>query len=181
MWEASPTPMRCESMLRHPLVRGRSFELRKGRISEAYACYAITKVVNLRRRVLANDASAPVLLDSWQYLRSRGRLKLFAFCIMPDHFHLVFCLMPAENLSKLMEDTGKFTARELNKLLGTKGQLWQEGFQDHRCRNEEELHDLCLYIEHNPVRANLVAAAELWPYSSAFAGNKGMLDRDWWP
>ena len=100
---------------------------------------------------------------------------------MPDHFHMIFCLMPDEDLSKIFEDSGKFTARELNKLLGRSGQFWQEGFHDHRCRNERELHDLSVYIEHNPVRAGLVTAAELWPYSSAFPTNQSMLDREWWP
>jgi putative transposase len=100
---------------------------------------------------------------------------------MPDHFHFVFCLMPGDDLSKLMQDSCKFTSRELNKLLGTRGQFWQESFHDHRCRDETELHEICLYVEHNPVRAGFVEAAELWPYSSAFASNKNMLDRDWWP
>jgi putative transposase len=165
----------------HPFVRGRSSELRKGRISEDFACYSITKTILMRRKVLAHDAAARVLMSSWNFLRSRGRMKLLAFCIMPDHYHAVLCLMPGENLSKLMEDSGKFTAREINKLLGTPGQFWQEGFYDHRCRDDEETHDLSLYIEHNPVRAKLVSAAELWPYSSAFPANSLMLDRDWWP
>ena len=73
---------------------------------------------------------------------------------MPDHFHLVFCLLAGESLSKVMEDTGKFTGRELNKLLGKRGQFWQNG---------------------------LIAAAELWPYSSANAANNWMLDGEWWP
>jgi REP-associated tyrosine transposase len=168
-------------MSRAPFVRGRSSELRKGRISEDFACYAITKTVNFRRKVLSNDSAARVLLDSWQYLRTHDRIKLFAFCIMPDHFDIVFCLMSGEDLSKLMQDSSKFTSRELNKLRGKPGHFWQESFHDHRCRNEKELHDLCLYIEHNPVRARLVEAAELWPFSSAFPTNKSMLDRDWWP
>jgi putative transposase len=168
-------------MSSHPFVIGRSSELRKGRISEDFACYAITKTVNFRRNVLAKDSTARVLLNSWQYLRIHDRFKLFAFCIMPDHFHIVFCLMPSEDLSKLMQDLCKFTSRELNTLLGGGGQFWQEGFHDHRCRHEGELHDLCLYIEHNPVRAGLVEAAELWPYSSAYPANRNMLDRDWWP
>jgi REP element-mobilizing transposase RayT len=168
-------------MSSQPFVSGRSSELRKGRNSEDFACYAITKTVNYRRNVLASNFASQVLFDSWQYLRTHDRFKLFAFCIMPDHFHVVFCLMPGNELSKLMEDTGKFSSRELNKLLGTRGQFWQEGFHDRRCRNEKELYDLCLYIEHNPVRARLVAAAELWPYSSAFPPNQCMLDRNWWP
>jgi putative transposase len=89
--------------------------------------------------------------------------------------------MPGEDLSKVFEDSGKFTARELNKLLGGQGQFWAEGFHDHRCRDEDELHELSLYIEHNPVRAGLVAAADLLPYSSASPAHRGMLDRDWWP
>jgi REP element-mobilizing transposase RayT len=168
-------------MSSHRLVRGRSSELRKGRYSEDFACYSISKAVLYRRPALATDSSAKVLFDSWQFLRSCDRIKLFAFCIMPDHFHLVFCLLAGQSVSKVMADTGKFTARELNKLLGKRGQFWQEGFHDHRCRDEHELYDLSNYIEHNPVRAKLASTAELWPYSSAYSGNKYMLDRQWWP
>jgi REP-associated tyrosine transposase len=167
-------------MSTHLPTKGRSSVLRKGRISEAFACYAVRKTVNHRHPVLATDGSSKILLESWQFLRSQGRIKLFTFCIMPDHFHLVLCLMPSEDLSRVMEDTGKFTSRELNKLLGRRGQFWQNGFHDRQCRNEKELYDLSLYAEHNPVRAGLVTAAELWPYSSAYSANKWMLDRDWW-
>lgn len=160
---------------------GRLSALRKGRFSEAYACYSITKVVNLRRPVLVSPEASQILMGSWNYLRSSNRIKLFAFCVMPDHFHMTLCLMPGENLSKVFEDSGKFTARELNKLLGRQGQFWAEGFHDHRCRDENELHDLSLYIEHNPVRAGLAASAEFWPYSSANLANRCMLDREWWP
>jgi len=100
---------------------------------------------------------------------------------MPDHYHLMLCLMPGRNLSKVIEDSNKFTARELNKLLGMQGRFWENGFHDHRCRNDGELYELCSYIEHNPVRKGLAEAPELWPYSSAFSGNKYLLDREWWP
>jgi putative transposase len=162
-------------------IRGNSQSLRQGRISEAYACYFITKVVDRRQTVLATSEAATILLDSWNFLRSRDRMKLFAFCIMPDHFHLTLCLMPGEDISQLMSDSNKFTARELNKLLQRQGTFWQEGFRDHRCRDEGELHDLSLYIEHNPVRAGLTLTAEEWPYSSANQQHRHMLDREWWP
>lgn len=181
LWEASPTPMGAATMSNKPFVRGQSSDLRRGRVSEDFACYSVTKVVNNRLPILATDSIARILIDSWQFLRTQQRMKLFAFCIMPEHFHLVFCLMPGTPLSKLMEDTGKFTSREMNKLLQRRGTFWQEGFHDHRCRDELELHELCLYIEHNPVRKKLVTSPELWPYSSASAGNKHLVDREWWP
>ena len=164
-----------------PYTRGRSSTLRKGRESEDFACYSITKVVEFRRAVLAADDAANILIRSWDFLRSNQRIKVLAFCIMPDHYHLMLCLMPGNNLSKVMEEFGKFTARGLNRLLGTTGQFWQDGFHDHRCRTEHETHELCAYIEHNPVRKRLVEAAELWPYSSAFLENRYLLDRHWWP
>ncbi len=168
-------------MTNRSYIRGRSENLRKGRVSEDCACYVITKNVNRRLPVLAENRTAKIILDSWQYLRRRDRIKILAFCIMPDHFHLAICLMPGENISKIMEATGKFTSHELNWVLNRRGTFWQGGFHDHQCRDDDELHELCLYIEHNPVRKGLVTTAELWPYSSAFAANRHMLDRDWWP
>ncbi|MGD9637226.1 MAG: transposase [Pirellulales bacterium] len=162
-------------------VQGSSSKLRQGRISQDYACYVISKAALHRRKVLASDRCAKIVLDSWRYLREHDRIKLFAFCIMPDHYHLAFCLMPGECVSKLLEDSNKFTARELNKLWGRMGQFWQEGFHDRNCRNDTELHELCLYIEHNPVRAGLVKSADEWPYSSAHLVNRSMLDCEWWP
>jgi putative transposase len=165
----------------HPPIQGRSADLQKGRVSEDYACYFITKAVNLRLKVLASPQTSKILCDSWSFLRNKQRIKLFAFCVMPDHYHLTLCLMPGEDLSKVFEDSNKFTSHQLNKVLHGHGQFWQEGFYDRRCRDEDELYDLSLYIEQNPVRAGLVTSAELWPYSSAYPPNQSMLDRDWWP
>jgi REP element-mobilizing transposase RayT len=89
--------------------------------------------------------------------------------------------MPGQSISRVMEDTSKFTPRELNKLLKSQGCFWQNGFHNHRCRNESEVHELASHIEHNPVRKGLVNSAEQWPYSSAYLDNKYLLDRDWWP
>src|SRR5687767_12457341 len=106
LWEATPSPISASIMSTIPIRKGRSFELRKGRVSEGFACYSITKKVNLRRPILACDDCAKILTESWSFLRSTERIKLFAFCIMPDHYHLAFCLMSGEDLSELMKSTG---------------------------------------------------------------------------
>ena len=164
-----------------PSTDRRSANLREGRVSVDYAAYVITKVVHERSPVLHCREIAKILTDSWNYLRSVDRIKLFASCIMPDHYHLAFMLMPGETLPRVVEDTNKFTSRRINQALGRTGQLWQAGFHDRNCRTADELHDIGVYIEHNPVRAGLVDLAEQWPYSSAHPESKGMLDREWWP
>ncbi len=141
----------------------------------------VTKVVERRSPVLMKAAIASELVGSWQFLRQQGRIKLFAYCVMPDHYHLAFCLMPEEDLSRLMESTNKYTAAQINRLLKRRGRFWQEGFRDQNCRNRAELHELCEYIEHNPVRAGLVGSAAEWSFSSASVEGQGNLDRGWWP
>ena len=46
--------------------------------------------------------------------------------------------------------------------------VWQRGFTDHRIRDVEDMKTRRAYIHLNPVRANIVAAPELYPYSSAY-------------
>jgi REP element-mobilizing transposase RayT len=105
---------------------------------------------------------------------------MMAFCIMPDHLHLLFFLLDKKSLSDVMRSFGRFTARKLNELRRETGTFWQVGFHDHRCRDESDMSDLLAYIEHNPVRACLVDRAEDWPYSSANPRWMSSLDRDWY-
>lgn len=155
-------------------------KLRIGRFSEPYECYSITKNVEGRLVILTSEPVAHILTDSWNYLRKANQIKLLAFCIMPDHYHPLLCLLEEKTLSEAMESTNKFTSREINKHLGKKERFWQDGFHDHRCRNENEVDDLASYIEHNPVRKGLVEFAEQWPYSSANRMNDWLLDRKWY-
>lgn len=83
-------------------------------------------------------------------------------------------------LSDILGDLGSFTARKANAFYRRKGPFWQAGFYDHRCRDENDIEEKMVYIEHNPVRADLVSSAEQWPYSSASSLSSAMLDRDWY-
>jgi REP element-mobilizing transposase RayT len=99
---------------------------------------------------------------------------------MPDHYHAVLFLVGRQSLSEIMTSIGKYTARRLNALFHRQGQLWEEGFFDHRCRDMDDIEDRMAYIEHNPVRAELVTNAEDWLFSSAHPSQAGLLDRDWY-
>jgi REP element-mobilizing transposase RayT len=125
--------------------------LRAGRWSEAGACYAITKCVEGRRKLLAERRIAAVLTGCIDHLRRAGTIRLLGFCIMPDHVHVLFVLLGAKTLSEVMASFSRFTARQINTLLARSGTFWQEGFFDHRCRDLGEIEDQLSYFEHNPV------------------------------
>jgi putative transposase len=157
-----------------------SWHLREGRWSEKYACYAITKCVMNRLPLLADPQVADIIFASLKYLLATSEIKVLAFCIMPDHYHLLIFLLSEKTLSDVLGRMGSFTARKANAHYHQHGPFWQEGFHDHRCRDEDDIDERMIYIEHNPVRAGLVNSAEQWPYSSANPSLSGILDRDWY-
>jgi REP element-mobilizing transposase RayT len=129
--------------------------------------------------VLTRPDIAEVVLESFDFLRRENRIKVIGFCIMPDHYHVLFFVLPGMPLQKVMGSIGKFTARKINATLRRSGLFWQDGFYDHRCRDEDDLIGMLSYVEHNPVRAGIVQAADQWLWSSAHCGQQHRLNRDW--
>jgi type I restriction enzyme R subunit len=103
------------------------------------------------------------------------RCEVFAFVVMPSHFHWVFqptavyaqSLVGATARERLMQGVKTFTARGCNILLGRRGQFWQEESYDHWVRDPDELERIIQYVENNPVKAGLCQRPEDWPWSSA--------------
>jgi putative transposase len=106
---------------------------------------------------LAIPAVATALTESIAARVERGqwwpRLVLF----MPDHLHALMVFPAAQDLSKVVRNWKRYTARNA-------GIRWQRDFFDHRIRNERSLEEKWHYVAQNPVRAGLVPTAEDWPY-----------------
>ena len=93
------------------------------------------------------------------------RYQLLAFCIMPNHIHLLFNLLPgAPVLSKVMQDLKKYTAVHGNRLLGRTGRFWETESYDHIVR-DSEFERILMYILNNPVKAGLVQDWEDWNWT----------------
>lgn len=92
--------------------------------------------------------------------------SLEAYVVMPNHVHIL--INPHEPLAKITQHVKGTTAREANSLLRRLGQqFWQDESFDRWVRDEAERERLRLYIEDNPVKANLVKSPGDWPWSSA--------------
>lgn len=104
------------------------------------------------------------------------RILLHAVVVMPDHVHMLFTPMrngedgwpyPLQKILKMIKGT---SARDINKLLGTLGPVWQHESFDHVLRSDESLNEKMEYTRMNPVRAGLVSKPEeyrwLWPDQS---------------
>ncbi len=100
-----------------------------------------------------------------------GRVyDLVAYCIMPNHVHVVYTPLLKEDgtyyaMSAIMHSLKLYTARESNLLLGREGQFWQHENYDHFVRDEAELRRIIWYVLNNPVKAGLVEYWEEWKWS----------------
>jgi REP element-mobilizing transposase RayT len=110
---------------------------------------------------------ASMVEDALRYGETTRRFyHLYAWVIMPNHVHVVF--EPHSTLSTIMRWLKGRTSREANRHLGRTGMpFWQDESYDHWIRTNEELHNVIGYVENNPVKAGLIDAKELWPWSSA--------------
>lgn len=95
------------------------------------------------------------------------RYRVLAWCVMPNHVHVIVEQMQGWPLASVTHSWKSFTANRINRLLGRKGALWLREYFDRFMRDDDHLNGTIQYVEANPVKAGLVARAEDWRWSSA--------------
>jgi putative transposase len=105
----------------------------------------------------------------------RHGLDIWAYCLMPNHVHLIAVPETEEALARAVGETHRIYATEINRRQGWQGHLWQARFSS-TVMDEGYLLAAARYVERNPVRAELVAAPEKYPWSSARCHVEGTYD-----
>ena len=95
------------------------------------------------------------------------RYRLLSWVIMPNHVHAMIETTPGFPLEAVVHSWKSFTAKQVNKILGRSGQVWEEDYFDRYIRDKNHLSTVVDYIEQNPVKAGLVDTASDWRWSSA--------------
>jgi 5-methyltetrahydrofolate--homocysteine methyltransferase len=84
------------------------------------------------------------------------RYDLGAWCVMPNHVHMILAPKEGESLAEILHSIKRFSAREANKILGREGSFWQKESYDHIIRDGEEFAAQTRYVLGNPEAAGLV-------------------------
>ncbi|WP_287706938.1 MULTISPECIES: transposase [unclassified Microcystis] len=92
-------------------------------------------------------------------------LDVIAYCLMPNHYHLLIQLKKAE-LSAAMQAFSLSYTKAINRRYGRVGSLFQGRFQAILVNDTEYLLNLSRYIHCNPVKAGLVSQPQEWEFSS---------------
>ena len=128
----------------------------------------VTQRGNRRQTTFFSDADYAAYLEILAEALPRARVALEAYCLMPNHVHLVLSPKTAEGLAKAMSETHQRYTQRVNLREGWRGYLWQGRFASFPL-DDTHLIAAVRYTELNPVRARLAARPEDWPWSSARA------------
>jgi putative transposase len=107
-----------------------------------------------------------IITDELEFRRIKGEIKLFFYCIMPDHLHLLLSLGERyqKNLQNWISAFKRYISRQTNVSFSVRP-LWQKNFYDHIVRTDESVSKIAEYIVNNPVRQGLVSVWKEYPYS----------------
>jgi REP element-mobilizing transposase RayT len=128
---------------------------------------ALTLVVDGRRRIFENPELARATLDLLRQQADRDRIGVLAYCLMPDHLHMLVRVDGTVDVIRFLQDfKGKSTRIAWSH--GHAGTIWQRSFHDQLLREmDSEIETVC-YILANPVRRGLVDAWPQYPFSGSF-------------
>jgi type I restriction enzyme R subunit len=104
--------------------------------------------------VLRNPDLAGIVSDALLHFDGK-RYLMDAFVVMPNHVHVLFCLLAPHRLESVVQSWKGFSAREINRRLGKHGRLWQPDYWDRLIRNEGHWLKCREYIRENPIKARL--------------------------
>jgi REP element-mobilizing transposase RayT len=110
---------------------------------------------------LRNPQIAELVANAFRWGDSK-RYRLLAWCVMPNHVHAIFRLLPGVQLSDVVRSWKTYTARAANRLLGRTGNFWQREYYDRLIRKEGELDRAVDYVVNNPIRAGLAGWKWVW-------------------
>jgi len=141
---------------------------RIGRIVVPGLPHHVTQRGNKNAPVFAADGDREVYLAMLRKSAARRGMRIWAYCLMTNHVHLVVVPEREDSLSLALHDAHSAYANWFNKKAGIPGNLWRNRF--YSCvMDEPHLWAAVRYVERNPVAAGMVDRAEEHPWSSAAA------------
>ncbi len=145
-----------------------------------FSCYA-------RRPYLGSSSARNKFLQILDEVRSRHRLQLLGYVVMPEHVHLVISEPRTGDPSKSMQMLKQTVSRQVklrHEAPSTKGSsahssgddqqaFWQRRFYDFNVWSSKKLQEKLDYMHRNPVQRQLVHHPADWPWSSWSHYEKG--------
>ena len=157
--------------------------------NQAFAYFTTTTLSGFVE-LFNQDEYAQIVIRNLDFYREKFEFELLAYVILPQHLHLIILPGSKGDISDIMRDFKKHTAKEIVELLeeeerfdilgifrgkaqryhskdNRKYQVWEDRFDDVALYSDKVFRTKLDYIHNNPVEAGLVDSPSNYPYSSA--------------
>ena len=144
-------------------------------------CVHVINRGNARAEVFHGDEDYQDFVELIGLACQRVAMRVVGVCLMPNHFHMILRPRRDGELSAWMQWLMTSHVRRYHRKHGTSGHVWQGRFKSFAIQHRrpsradsqaglmaygDPVLQVLRYVERNPLRASLVARAELWPWSS---------------
>jgi putative transposase len=121
-----------------------------------------------RARLFQQDGDYRLFRSLVAATLDRVPIRLFSYCIMPNHFHLVCCSGADGQISDFMRLLTLVHSKKWHAARGTTGigSVYQGRFKAFPVQSDNHFLTVCRYVERNALRAGLVRRAEDWAWGS---------------
>lgn len=142
---------------------------RTARASVGNIAYHVINRGNGQATVFHDDDDFAAFVRLIGEATERVAMRVAAYCVMPNHFHLVLWPLDDGDLGVWMQWLMTAHVRRHHRRHGTSGHVWQGRFKAFPIQKDDHLLTVLRYVERNPVRAGLVAKSRDWRWSSRSA------------
>jgi REP element-mobilizing transposase RayT len=129
----------------------------------------ITARGNDRRAIFLDDLDRRSFLRLLERVVEKYDWQLHAYCLMPNHFHLVLAAT-GMSLSAGMRSLNGGYAQRFNQRHKRGGHLFQGRYDARPVTRQRHAEELCRYVLENPLRAGLCERVEDYPWSALLVG-----------
>ena len=162
---------------------------------ESGKLYFFTATILNWNHLLADDECKQIITNEWRRLVELNRISIYAFVVMPNHYHTIWSVREGYNPEGIQRDFHKWTARQLIAWMRVHKpllleefrvngadraiQIWERNPLPIELYSEEVIWQKLEYIHNNPCQVNwrLSALPELYHFSSA---QYYLLNKDTW-
>lgn len=134
--------------------------------------YHVLNRGNNRQVVFAEEKDYLHYLEILKKYKLKFNFKIFAYCLMANHIHLVIKTSKQGTISDIMKAVTIAHTRYYHHKYHASGHIWQGRFKSPIVSDDEYLLTLMRYIEQNPLRAGMVEQPDKYPFSSCKANTK---------
>lgn len=129
-------------------------------------CFHVVARGNQKQQVFKKSDDYLKYLILLRKYKKQYEFKLYGYCLMSNHIHIVGQVEKAVNLSKFIQVTHRTYTAHFNNTYNKVGHLWQGRFKSNVIVKDQYFINCINYIECNPVRARIVSSPEEYLWSS---------------